>query len=209
MIKSSAVSSTWSPVLGGPEPLQGRRITLAEWLALPEDVEGELVDDRLREEEMPDAIHELAVSWLICFLRGWIEGEGFVFGSELKLAISERRGRKADVAVFLPGRRPPPRRGRLAEPPDIVVEVVTPTPRDERRDRIEKMTDYAELGVASYWLLDPALRSLEVFQLGADGRYVRALGATGGRVSVPGLDRLELDLEALFAELDRLGPEED
>jgi Uma2 family endonuclease len=181
---------------------------MEDWLGLAEDQPGELVDERLLEEEVPDPIHELAVTWLIAVLRGWLAGAGFVFGSELKLSISARRGRKADVTVYLPGRRPPPRRGAVTEPPDIVVEVITPTPRDERRDRVEKMSDYAELGVASYWLLDPALHAFEVFQRGSDGRYIRALGATEGTITIPGFEGLVLDLDALFAELSRLAPDE-
>jgi len=179
-----------------------------EWLALDEDEPGELVSGRLEEEEVPDALHELAVSWLIAVFRAFLGEEGFVFGSEVKLLLSQTRGRKPDVAVYLPRRAAPPRRGPLREPPDVVVEVVTPTPRDERRDRVDKMADYAAFGVASYWLVDPALGALEVFELGGDGRYVRAVGATSGIVTVAGLEGLTLDLDALWAELDRLGPEE-
>ena len=66
----------------------------------------------------------------------------------------------------------------------------------------------AAFGVRSYWLLDPQLRSLEVLELGPDGRYVHAAAATSGvlreRPSCPGL---VIDLDALWAELDRLGPE--
>jgi hypothetical protein len=44
-------------------------LSLDEWLALDEDSPGEWLQGRLEEEEVPDAVHELAVSWLIGVLR--------------------------------------------------------------------------------------------------------------------------------------------
>ena len=68
-----------------------------------------------------------------------------MFGSALKVKVSERGGRKPDL-----GAAAPPRRSLLNAPPDIVVEVVTATPHDERRDRVEKMTEYALADVRFY-----------------------------------------------------------
>ncbi len=149
--------------------------------------------------------------WLGTSIKSWLGNKGgFVFGSEVKVVISERGGRKPDLSVYLPGRRPPPRRGALREPPDIAVEVISASPRDERRDRVEKMTEYASAGIRYYWLVDPALGSLEVFELDTSGRYTRALAATEGTVEpVPGCEGLVLDLDGLWAELARLAAEDD
>ena len=183
----------------------GREMTLDEWAALDEDEPGELVDGRLEEEEVPDYGHEVCVAWLLRVLGNWLVGKGgFAAGSDAKFAIAPRRGRKPDVTVYLPGGRVPPRRGVVRVPPDIAVEIITSTPRDVRRDRIDKMRDYAAFGVRWYWLLDPDTRTLEVCEL-RDGLYAWVLGASAGRVeAVPGCDGLALDLDALWAELDRL-----
>ncbi len=191
-------------------PQLGRPMTLDEWGAMPEDEPGELVDGRLEEEEVPDLVHELVVSWLIQVLRNWVGRNGFVFGSEAKYAVRANRGRKPDVAVYLTadGSRLP-RYGVVRVPPDIVVEVVSSTPRDERRDRIEKMDEYAAFGVRFYWISDPGLQSLEIFEL-VGGRYARAARATEGRMeSVPGCAGLTLDLDELWNDLSRLGPPEE
>lgn len=199
----------WSPTWT-PEPTERQAITLEQWSDLPEDADGELVDGCLTEEEVPDPVHEATVAWFIVLLGTWLRGRGgFLFGSEAKLRISARQGRKADIVVYLPGSAPPPRRGLLKAPPGIVVEVITPTPRDERRDRVEKMDEYAAFGVPYYWLVDPALGSFELFARTSDGRYARALAATEGRLTeVAGCPDLVIDLDDLWRELDRLAVEE-
>ncbi len=188
------------------------RLTDAAWADLPEDEAGELVDGTLVEEEVPDWIHESVVGWLCAMLRTWaVPRGGFVAVSELKYLLRPGTGRKPDVSLILPGGKPPPRRGAVRRPPDVMIEVVSPRPRDARRDRVEKMNEYAAFGVRWYWLLDPRTRTFEIYELGADGRYVVALEAVEGRVeTVPGCEGLIVDLDALWTELDRLGePEPD
>jgi Uma2 family endonuclease len=188
------------------EHVPGDLLTIEEWAAMPEDDPGELVDGVLVEEEVPDLTHETVITWLIRVIGAWIiPRRGFVFGSEAKFAVAPRRGRKPDVTVYLPGGRPLPRRGVVRVPPDIAIEVVSPTARDRRRDRTDKAADYARFGVRWYWLLDPALHRLELLALGPGSQYARVVEASGGIVDpVPGCDGLALDLDALWAEVERL-----
>jgi Uma2 family endonuclease len=73
---------------------------------------------------------------------------GFAFGSELKLKVAPKRGRKPDASAYLPGRLPPVRTASVTrQPPSIVVEVLSPRPRDVRRDMVDKLGDYAAFGV--------------------------------------------------------------
>lgn len=198
------MANAWPPILEPANANAGRALSVEEWLSLDKDGDGELVNGRLAEEEVPDAVHELAVSWLIRVLGAWLQGKGFVFGSDLKLLVAENTGRKPDVVVLLPGTPAPPRRGPLVDPPDILVELVSPSPRDERRDRVEKMSEYAKFGVRYYWLVDPALGAFEIFELAPTG-YTRVVAATQGRIeSVPGCAGLVLDVDALWTELARL-----
>ena len=182
-----------------------RRMTLEEWIGLGEDEPGELVDGMLEDEEVASWAHELTVSWLIGTLRAWIVPRGgFVLGSETKLAISPTRGRKPDVVVFMSAASLPARRSSATGvAPDIVIEVVTPTPRDGRRDRVEKKPDYAAFGVRQYWIVDPELQTVEILAREPEGRFVELLAASRGTHAVPELEGLVLDLDALWAELHR------
>ncbi len=181
-------------------------MTVEQWSQLDDDERGELVDGRLEEEEMPTNLHEVIVAWLMVQLGGWlIPRGGFVFGSETKLAVRPRRGRKADLSLLLPGRPPPAASASLQrQPPDAVIEVLSPRPRDQRRDRLDKMDDYAAFGVRWYWLVDPVQRLIEVYERDDDGRYTRVAGAAGGQLAVPGCDGLSLAIDELWQLADRL-----
>jgi Uma2 family endonuclease len=185
------------------EPPYGRAMSIEEWEQMDEDEPGELVDGRLEEEEVADSPHEVVVSALLRVLLLWAhERRGRVLSSELKYALTARRGRKPDISVFFTRDRKLPRRGATRIPPDVAVEVASPRPRDRRRDRIEKLREYATFGIRWYWLVDPEARSVEILGLGDDGHYVHVVDAAEGVVEVPGCEGLSLDLDALWREVE-------
>jgi len=180
-------------------------MTLDEWADLPEDEEGELVDGWLVEEEVPDFLHDLIVSWLLQKLGPWTRERGGVAGgSAAKYAVARNRGRKPDVTVFLPPRMPPAR-GLVRVPPEIAVEIVSRRPRDRRRDRVDKAAEYAAFGIPWYWLVEQEPLVIEIHRLGADACYARAWEAREGRHDdLPGCPGLVLDLDELRADVARL-----
>jgi len=82
--------------------------------------------------------------------------------------------------------------------PDWICEVLSPSTEDVDRD--EKMPIYAREGVRHAWLIDPIAQVLEVYTLGADGRWNEATIYRGAEVvrAVP-FDAVDLDLTALWA----------
>jgi Uma2 family endonuclease len=189
-----------------PMTAHAQRMTVDEWFALDEEVRCELVDGFLVEEEVTGYAHEVVVGALIQSLRNWGQERGaLIAGSNVGFAIRADRGRCPDIDVYLAGAKRPPPNGVVRVPPSIMVEVVTPVPRDQRRDRVEKVQDYAAFGVRWYWLVDPQLRTFEILELGADGRYAHAVGVAEGRVEPPGCDGLVIDVDALWREVDALG----
>ena len=178
-------------------------MTVEEWGNLDEGIEGELVDGILEEEEIATFLHELVVMWLSRTLGAWIRRRrGYIAGSEAKIAVGSRRGRKPDLSVYLRGKAPALADSLVRIPPHLVVEVISPRPRDARRDRIDKIADYAGAGIGYYWILDPQLRTLEVLELEASAHYRVSVARSRGRVRIPGCPGLVVNLDDLWAEAD-------
>lgn len=76
--------------------------------------------------------------------------------------------------------------------PDWVCEVVSPS--TGRIDRGRKMRIYAREGVAWLWLVDPLLRSIEVYGLDDGEWVVKAVHASDGPARLAPFDALELDV---------------
>ncbi|MFT3766508.1 MAG: Uma2 family endonuclease [Minicystis sp.] len=183
-------------------------MTLSQWADMDEDERGELVDGHLVEEEEVGALHDAIVAWLVGLFSRWLGPRGVILVSDTRFGVSSRRGRKPDASVYFPGRKPPAH-GLVTTPPDIMIEVVSPRPKDARRDRVEKMNEYAAFGVRFYWIVDPALRSFELFELDAGGRYVKIVGALEGTIeSIPGCEGLSIDLDVLWSLADELESED-
>ena len=80
--------------------------------------------------------------------------------------------------------------------PDWVCEVLSPS--TEAIDRAEKMPIYAREKVSHAWLLDPELRTLEVFRLEGARWVVAAVFRGDGAVRAEPFDAIELELGALW-----------
>lgn len=82
-------------------------------------------------------------------------------------------------------------------PPTLAVEVRSPD--DTMAEQRAKCRFYRNHGVDVCWLVDPASRTVEVFEAGREGAV---LGAND-TLTTPHLPGFALELSALFAVLDR------
>ena len=156
-----------------------RRATYEDLIALPENKVGEIIDGELYASPRPASPHTLAASGIGSDLFGrfnrprngpdapggwWILDQpelhvgSDVIVPDLAAWRRERMPRIPDVAYF-----------ELA--PDWVCEVVSP--RTGILDRRRKMPIYAREGVSHLWIVDPILRTLEVYRI-ESGRWVVA-----------------------------------
>jgi Uma2 family endonuclease len=100
-----------------------------------------------------------------------------------------------DVGFFRGDRYPGgmPDRGFLPLPPDLAVEVISPT--DRKADIAEKQALYTSAGVPLVWWVDPERRTVTVYQAGAEPEVIEATGVLNGGAVLPGFT---LELRTIF-----------
>ena len=178
-----------------------RPATYADLEALPEHMVGQIIDGELIVMSRPASPHGMAYTVLLtdltsAFQRGrggpggwWLMGEPELhFGQDVLVP---------DMAGWRRERMPQvPRAPYFTQAPDWVCEVLSPS--TAKLDRTRKREIYAREGIAHVWLVDPDMRTLEVFQL-HEGQWVeRGTWSGDARVRAEPFEALELELGALW-----------
>ena len=165
------VSST-SPAANGSRMTEAARPkTLYEKLeALPEGLNGEIIDGQLYTEPRPRPRHEIAASNLGAELIGpysrgrggpggwWIIDEPEVhFVRKTEVVVPDLAGWRRERLPAIPDDT------HFEAIPDWVCEVLSPSTRS--KDRELKMPLFARYGVPYVWLIDPTTYTLETYEL--------------------------------------------
>lgn len=151
-------------------PCQGQW-TEEDYFALPERNRiVELSDGKLVVPDMPSDLHQYVVGELFVALRGFVRGHrlGHLRVAPLPVRLWPGKIREPDI-VFLSNKHVDRRGEGYWGVPDLAVEVISPRTEtssgSERTDRREKFGEYAQAGVAEYWLVDADAPSIEIYTL--------------------------------------------
>lgn len=187
------------------QPLTRPKMTVAEFLALPEDdsspVKYELEFGELVEMTRPLWDHNegvLAIAFILWqFVRSRRLGR---VNTDVLVVLDEVAGvvLAPDIVVLLAEHLDRLREGCVYGPPDLVVEVLSPT--TALRDMGVKKRLYHTYGVPWYWLIDLERRVIEEYQWTPDG-YLLTQVVLPGEVFRPKLfPDLTIDLRVLLGE---------
>jgi Uma2 family endonuclease len=135
----------------------------------------ELVDGNLEVLPMPTFSHQFIVAFLFEVLRRFVDERqlGAVLFAPLPMRIRERTYREPDVMFFSKEHLLPPDDDYL-QGANLVMEVVSADDESHKRDYQHKRSDYAELGIPEYWIVDPQIERITVLAL--EGRQYRVHG---------------------------------
>jgi Uma2 family endonuclease len=139
----------------------------------------ELSRGRLEVLPMPTEAHQFIIGFVYLVLGAFTQAHapGKVSFSGLRLRL-KRKGKRAlfrepDI-LYLKAANFHLRHNKFWDGADLVMEVVSGNPTDRDRDYVQKLIDYAEAGIAEYWIIDPDEKLIRVLTL--DGKSYRVHG---------------------------------
>lgn len=180
-------------------PSEERKLTLEEYLALPDEdgYRTELVRGELVREPLPSPLHGSVVMRLGRRISEHVDVHalGEVFAESGYVLEEEPPTLRGPDVSFVSSKRLPERPGTgfWSMAPDLAVEVLSPSNRaGEVQDEVGQ---YLEAGARLVWVVDPLRGTAAEYREGGEARLLGAGEALDGRDVLPGF---RLPLADLF-----------
>ena len=144
------------------------RWTSKDLESLPDDGKRyEIIDGELYVSKQPHYYHQLVCAELGYLLQVWSResklgqlnyAPGLIFADDDDVAPDIVWSSFSRLKTILQTD------GKLHAAPELVIEVLSPGPRNESRDREAKLKLYSRRGVSEYWIVDWIARRVEVYR---------------------------------------------
>ncbi len=178
--------------------------TYEDYLRLPDDGNRyEVIRGNLYVTAAPYPLHQYVQSRLSLRVGGFVDERklGVLLGAPMDVRLPQRIGDpvQPDLVFLRNGNQPRWEIDRSFDGvPDLAIEILSK--RTAQRDRKIKKEAYCEAGIREYWIVDPWLRTVEIYILSDDGRRYDELcrGGEGDTVRSAVLTGLEVRVGDLF-----------
>jgi Uma2 family endonuclease len=156
----------------------------------------EFTDGVLEPLPFPTTKHQIHLGFLFLAMHEFVEARGgIVLFHVLRLRLRNGMFREPDLLALLDA-DDARREERFWTGADLVAEVVSED--DPARDLIQKKREYAQAGIAEYWIINPLDDTVAVYRLQGK-RYVRfGRFRRGQKATSALLPGLAVDVAALF-----------
>ena len=177
------------------------KLTYDDFLQFPDDGKRhELIDGEHYVTPSPNQIHQIIVGNLYFAIRGYLEEHpiGQAFLAPFDVVFSNFDVVEPDLLYITAERREILTKQNVQGSPDLVIEVGSPGTR--RRDETIKRRLYERAEVSEYWIVDPELEVVRIYQREGSGfgRPRELSREAGDAVTSPLFPQLKLSLDAVF-----------
>lgn len=172
--------------------------TVADYERLPEGAPYQLIEGELVMTPSPTPTHQIVSGRLEYALMTFVlqHDLGLVLYAPIDIVLSETNVFQPDIIFISKDRSRIIGEKNIQGAPDLVVEILSPS--TAYYDLKSKRAMYERSGVREYWIVDPQMQTIEVYE-SREGRFSLATESrAGGRATSCILDGFSVELASLF-----------
>jgi Uma2 family endonuclease len=176
--------------------------TYEDLFDLPDDGKRyEIIEGELYVMPAPSSAHAITTTRLVVALFAVLAklGEQLI-SAPLDVFFAGANPVQPDIVGILSGGPARVVNRGVEGPPDLVIEVLSPSNRDH--DILTKRALYGLAGVREYWTVDPEKRTIEILTLDRDALHSVTVASARDTLSSPLLGSLSISVESLIPEIE-------
>jgi len=172
------------------------KATIQDYRELPEGSPYQLIEGELVMSPAPKPMHQIVSGNLFKILSKFTEGKGILLYAPVDVYLDEENAFQPDLIFISNERKDILKEDGVYGAPDLVVEILSPS--TAYYDLRKKKEVYERSGVKEYWIVDPEMKTVEVY-VKDKGKFklaeeVKERGKFRSKI----IENLEVDLEDIF-----------
>lgn len=172
------------------------KATIKDYKKLPEGSPYQLIEGELVMSPAPKPIHQIVSGNLFEALRKFLKDKGILLYAPVDVYLDEENVFQPDLLFISEERKDILKEDGAHGAPDLVVEILSPS--TAYYDLRKKKEVYERAGVKEYWIVDPEMRSAEVY-VNEKGKFrllqeLREKGSIRSQI----IEGLSIPLENIF-----------
>lgn len=168
-----------------------------DYKLLPEGSPYQLIEGELVMTPAPGLRHQIISANIFEEMRAFFKGKGVILYAPIDVYLGEENAYQPDIVFISKERKEIIKNDGIYGPPDIIVEILSPS--TAYYDIRKKYRVYEKYKVREYWIVDPDMRSVEIYSY-QGGRFVLMSKAEDtGEIGSVVFDEFKLRLEDIFS----------
>ena len=178
-----------------------KRISVNYYKLLPEGAPYQLIEGELVMTPAPNPRHQIILGRLFRTISEFVEEKkaGIVLISPIDLYLDDENAFQPDLVYLSEERKAIIKKDGIYGAPDIVIEILSPS--TAHYDLREKFKVYERTGVREYWIVDPDMKTVEVYINDGGAFSLKYKVEVKGEVGSTVLENFKIKLEEIFTDL--------
>jgi Uma2 family endonuclease len=173
--------------------------TIKDYKLLPEGAPYQLIEGELVMTPSPTTFHQIILGNLNEKIRAFVKEKdaGLVLFAPIDVYLDDENVFQPDIVFISKQRQDVVKDDGIHGAPDMIIEILSPS--TAYYDIKKKYKIYEKFGVKEYWIVDPEMKSVELFSLTEQGKFLLSAGLSEqGTVKSGILSGFEITLEDIF-----------